>query len=117
MKCSVGSAEKTKESLLAKLTVRVIPRASRTEIVSYIDGILKIRLKAPPVDGAANDELIRLLSKLFKVHRTSVEIKYGASSRNKVVAINGLTQSDSEVFLSRYKQGEAKVYEDKNDRR
>ena len=71
-------------------TVRVIPRSSKTEIVGEHDGALKIKLKSPPVDGAANDELIRFLSKQLGVPRSSVEIVGGYSSRTKRVVITGL---------------------------
>lgn len=90
-------------SLLVRLTVRVVPRASRTEIVSNINGVLKVRLKAPPVDGAANEELVRFLSKLFEVPKDCVEIKTGLASKTKVVAITSLEQPDLEERLSRYK--------------
>lgn len=101
MKCSGGSAAKTKGNRLGRLTVRVVPRASRTEIVSYINGVLKIRLKAPPVNGAANEELVRFLSKLFKVPKNCVEIKSGLTSKNKIIAITDLEQTDLEGRLSR----------------
>ncbi len=71
--------------------VRIIPRASRSEIVGEHDGALRVRIAAPPVDGAANRELIRLLAKKFKVPQGSVEIILGTSSKKKVVRIDGAT--------------------------
>ncbi|MBX3281449.1 MAG: DUF167 domain-containing protein [Acidobacteria bacterium] len=65
--------------------VRVVPRASKTEIVGVIDGALKIRLKAPPVDGAANEELIRFLAKVLDIPRRSLSITSGEHSRLKTV--------------------------------
>jgi len=70
------------------LTVRVIPRASKSEIVGEHDGSLKVRLKSPPVDGAANEELVRLLSKEFAVSRSTIEIVSGQTSKLKVVGID-----------------------------
>ena len=73
------------------LSVYVQPRASRSEVVGEHGDALKIRLAAPPVDGAANDELIRFLSKLFGVSASSVSVKSGQTSRTKVVEISGVT--------------------------
>ena len=56
------------------LEVLVVPRASKTEIVDYPGDALKIRLKAPPVDGEANAELIRFLSKHFKIAKSRITI-------------------------------------------
>ncbi|CAN5578794.1 hypothetical protein BH10ACI2_BH10ACI2_21810 [soil metagenome] len=73
--------------------VRVIPRASRSEIVGEHDGALKVRLASPPVDGAANDELVRLFAKRFGVSRGDVEIVGGQTSKNKRIKIHNLSQS------------------------
>lgn len=67
--------------------VRVIPRASTTAIAGERDGALKIRIAAPPVDGAANAELVRFLAKTFKVSRSDIEIVTGANSKNKIIRI------------------------------
>jgi len=69
--------------------VRVQPRASRSEVVGEVAGALKVRLAAPPVDGAANEELLRLLAKLFGVRRAQVEIITGTRGRQKVVRVRG----------------------------
>ena len=72
--------------------VRVIPRSSKSEIVGELDGALKVKLKAPPVDGAANDELIRLLSKEFDFSRSDIEIVSGFTSKSKRIRVNHLTK-------------------------
>ena len=72
-------------------SVRVQPRASRTNIAGELDGALKVRLAAPPVDGEANEELIRFLAKLFDVPRAQIVIRSGQTSRNKLVAIGGIS--------------------------
>lgn len=69
--------------------VKVVPRASRTEIVGEQDGALRVRIAAPPVDGAANDELIRALAKHFEVKRNAVTIVSGHTSRTKKISIEG----------------------------
>lgn len=72
--------------------VRVIPRASRSEVVGEHDGSLKVKLKSPPVDGAANAELIRLFAKRFRVSKTDIEILSGETSKNKRIKINNLSR-------------------------
>lgn len=71
--------------------VKVVPRSSQSEIVGELDGALKIKLKSPPVDGAANAELVKLLSKTFGVSKSEVEIVGGQTSKNKQVKINNLS--------------------------
>jgi hypothetical protein len=79
--------------------VRVQPRASSTGIAGEADGALKIRLAAPPVDGAANDELTRFVAKFFDVARQQVEIVSGLRSKHKVVRVNGISTEECERKL------------------
>jgi uncharacterized protein len=74
----------------AGLAVYVQPRASRTGVVGVHGKAIKIRVAAPPVDGAANTELIRFLAKTLSVPRASVEIVTGSGSRHKRVRVRGL---------------------------
>lgn len=76
---------------MTDLTLRVLvqPRASRSEIVGPHGDALKVRLAAPPVDGAANEELVRLLAKEYGVPKGAVEIIGGLASRRKTVRIRG----------------------------
>lgn len=69
------------------ITVKVVPRASRSEVVGEVDGVLKVRIAAPPVDGAANEELIKVLAKKFGVAKSKVSVVSGLSSRNKRVRV------------------------------
>lgn len=71
--------------------VRVVPRASRTEVVGEHDGALKIRVPAPPVEGAANEELTRFLARQFGVPVRAVAVVSGHSSRTKRVRARGAT--------------------------
>ena len=71
--------------------VHVQPRASRSEVVGTHGAALKVRLLAPPVDGAANDALVALLADRLGVPRRDVRIVQGATSRAKVVEIDGTT--------------------------
>ena len=69
--------------------VRIVPRASRSEIAGEQSGALRLRIAAAPVEGAANQELIKLLAKSFKLPQKAVEIVSGAASKNKIVRIQG----------------------------
>lgn len=73
--------------------VRAQPRASRTEIVGEHDGALKVRLAAPPVDGAANEELIRHIAKRVGVAPSRVRVLTGDTGRSKVVEIDDVEVS------------------------
>jgi uncharacterized protein len=81
-------AFKLKEDWLI-FTVRVVPRASRTEIIGEYDGALKVKLNSPPVDGEANKELIRLLAKTFAVSQNEIQIISGQTSKTKQVKVFG----------------------------
>lgn len=75
----------------ASLAVRLQPRAKKSAILGELDGALKLAVTAPPIEGRANEACIRFLAELLNVARSSVTIAAGASSRNKVVRIEGLT--------------------------
>ncbi|HUF11601.1 MAG TPA: DUF167 family protein [Longimicrobiales bacterium] len=72
-----------------RVRVRVQPRASRTELAGAYGDAVRIRLAAPPVDGAANEELIRFIAKRVGVPRSAVSIVSGESGRDKLVRIDG----------------------------
>ena len=78
---------------VVRFAVHVQPRASRSEIVGLHGDALKVRLAAPPVDGAANDALVVLLAEALAVGRRAVRIVSGASSRAKTVEIEGTSAS------------------------
>jgi uncharacterized protein (TIGR00251 family) len=83
-------------------TVRVVPRASRSSIIGEHDGALRVRLAAPPVDGAANEELMRVLARAFDVPTRDVEIASGHTSKLKQVRIRGASRER----LNRLAEGE-----------
>lgn len=68
-------------------SVRVVPRASRSEIVGGHDGALRVRIAAPPVDGAANEELVRLLARKLGVSRSAIRIAGGHTSKLKLISV------------------------------
>jgi len=75
-----------------RFNVRLQPRASKNEITGAYGAALKVRLKAPPVDGAANDALVEFLAGTLGVGRRSVRIISGESSRSKTLEVDGITR-------------------------
>ena len=75
---------------MADLTVRLQPRAHRDEVVGERDGVVVIRVTAPPVDGKANAALCRLIAKRAGVAPSRVEIVRGHTAREKVIRVEGL---------------------------
>jgi uncharacterized protein (TIGR00251 family) len=71
------------------LTLHVQPGAKRSEIAGLHGDALKIRLAAPPIEGRANEALLKFIAKLFDVPLRSVELKQGGQSRHKLVAVSG----------------------------
>jgi uncharacterized protein len=74
-----------------RLQLRIQPRASREEIVGVAGDAIRIRLTAPPVEGAANEALVRLLARRLEVARSAVEVISGLAGRDKLVAVEGIT--------------------------
>ena len=89
------------EEVSASLNIRVQPNASQNKVTSYVDGVLHIRIAAAPVHGKANQELIKFLSKVLGVSKSNLSIKKGAASRQKVVAVEGLSQADAEAVIGK----------------
>ena len=87
-----SDARGTRQAQAVRLTVRVQPRASRDEVAgTWGDGV-RIRLTAPPVDGAANDALVKFLARALDIPRNAITIVAGASSRSKIVELTGVTE-------------------------
>src|SRR4051812_33286052 len=74
-----------------RLSVHVRPRSSRSAILGVRESALDVALTAPPADGAANAELIKLLARALEVRRGDVSIVAGASSRSKIIEVNGMS--------------------------
>ncbi len=89
------------EALLeAKFSVRVRPNAAMNEVVGVTDGVWQVRIAAPPIKGKANKELIAFLSRLLGVGKSRIGIIKGHTAKDKVIAINGLSQEDVAKRLS-----------------
>ena len=85
---------------MARVTVKVHPRAKRTAIAGRFGDAYKLDLAAPPVDGKANEECIRFFAELARVPRARVKILTGLTSRMKVVEIEGVPQEELERRLT-----------------
>ena len=72
---------------IVTLQVKVKPRTKTSELVQSADGTWVARLKSPPVDGKANEELIALVATRFKCAKSAVTIKTGAASRTKIIRV------------------------------
>jgi uncharacterized protein len=72
-----------------RINVRVIPRSSKN-LIEWEEGGLKVRLTAPPIDGAANDALIALLAQCLGLHKRNIQIVHGTTGRHKIVEITGM---------------------------
>ena len=85
---------------MARLTVKVHPRARRTALTGRLGDAWKLDLAAPPVDGKANEECVRFFAELAGVPRARVRIVQGGTSRMKVVEIEGV--ADEALPLPRF---------------
>ncbi len=81
--------------------VRVKPRARKSAVLGVREGVLEVAVAAPPVEGAANEELIRTLAAHFDLGRRAVRLVAGASSRHKRVALDGVGLPDIQAVLER----------------
>jgi len=83
-----------------ELSLLVQPRASRTRVLGEHDGLLKVQLAAPPVDGEANAALVEFLAKLLGVPRRQVSLIAGDASRRKRVSVQGVETAQVEAVMT-----------------
>lgn len=76
------------------IRIRVTPKASRNEVVGIVEGCLRIRIQAPPVEGAANEKAREFLAELLGLSRRDVELEKGQTNRVKVFRIAGLGEAE-----------------------
>ena len=86
---------------MARVAVKVHPRAKRSALAGRLGEAWKVDLAAPPVDGKANEECVRFFAELAGVARSRVRIVTGATSRTKVVEIEGMAQEALDAILQR----------------
>lgn len=87
----------------AALTIRVTPRARKTELGGVLeDGTVRVRVAAPPVDGKANKALVKYLSELFGVRKSKIEIVAGEKGLDKIISIDGMPAAEAEERIQEY---------------
>ncbi|HET9466605.1 MAG TPA: DUF167 family protein [Gemmatimonadales bacterium] len=93
----MAAIERTPDGV--RLRIRVQPRASRTEVAGLHGDTLRVRLSAPPVDGAANEALLRFLAERLSVRRSAVQLISGATGRSKLVSVAGIDLEQARLRL------------------
>jgi hypothetical protein len=88
---SVTEGNTMSEQNQARLVVQVQPNARQNEVTNFENGVLQVRIAAPPIKGKANKELIEFLSKLLGINKSNLTMEKGMSSKRKVIAIKQLT--------------------------
>lgn len=83
-----------------RLHLFIQPKSSKNQIVGPHNGMLKIKIAAPPVDGEANSELIEYLAKFFKVPKRDITLVKGDTGRQKTVDIAGVTLKDAQDLVT-----------------
>ena len=73
-----------------RIYIKVIPRSSKNDVERISEGEYRVRLTAPPVDGKANEALVKLLAKHFSVAKSAIAIVGGKSSQRKMVDVLGI---------------------------
>jgi uncharacterized protein len=80
--------------------VQVIPHASRAEIAGAQEGVFKVKVTAPPVEGAANEACIKLLAGRLRLKKSQMEISSGAKSRRKTVLVRDVSRTELEMKIN-----------------
>ena len=86
----------------SKIAAHIQPNASQNEVVGFKDGVLQVRIAAPPVKGKANQALIKFLSNVLGVSKSNLTIEKGITGKKKTVAIRGLGQEQIVRLLERH---------------
>jgi uncharacterized protein (TIGR00251 family) len=84
--------------------IHVTPCASRATITSFQEGALKLKVTAPPAEGAANIACIKLLSEALKLRKSQMEILAGAKSRRKIVLVKNMTKKELEAKMEKLRE-------------
>ena len=80
-----------------RLAVQITPNAKKTEVVGVLDGALKLKLQAQPIEGKANEVLVKWLAKVLDVPRSAITITHGLTARKKLIEIVSATLTADEV--------------------
>lgn len=84
------------------ITVHVQPNANQNEVSDFHDGVLKVKIAAPPVKGKANKELVKFLSNLLGISKSNLDIIKGTTSKMKTIAIRGPSKNEVLAELEKY---------------
>lgn len=82
------------------LRVRVNPRSAQNKVTGWQDGVLSIKLTAPPVEGAANKACIEFLAETLGIRKSQIELKSGATGRDKVFCVEDMSEEEIHLRLS-----------------
>lgn len=85
-----------------RLAVQIQPNAKKTEVVGVLDDALKIKLQAAPIEGKANEALVRYIAEVLSVPRSAVEITHGQTNKRKLIAVTaaGMTPERAAALLT-----------------
>lgn len=84
-----------------RLAVQIQPNARKTEVVGLLDDALKIKLAAQPIEGKANEALVKWLAGALGVPRSAVTLTHGQTNKKKLLEVSGVTLEDVERLLNR----------------
>lgn len=85
-----------------RITVHVQPNANQNKVTGFRDGVLQVRIAAPPIKGKANQELVKFLSSLLGISKSNLSIEGGITGRKKIIAITGLGQEQVARLLEKH---------------
>jgi uncharacterized protein (TIGR00251 family) len=94
-----GTPISRSDELTVRISVRVTPRASTNAVASYVDGVVGVRLTAPPVEGAANEACCAFIANALGVPKSRVRLVGGAKSRSKTLEVTGTSAAEVEQKL------------------
>lgn len=72
-----------------RLTLQIVPNARKSEVIGVHDDALKLRLQAPPIEGKANEALVRFIAELLNLPKSAVSLTHGQTSRRKLLEVRG----------------------------
>ncbi len=85
----------------ARIYVEAQPNARQNAVVGSQNGVLKLKIAAPPIGGKANEALVRFLAELLDIPKSDLAVEKGQSSRHKTVSVRGLKQEEADRRLAR----------------
>ena len=84
---------------MAKISIQVHPGARKNEVLRFETGVWHIKVAAPPVEGKANEALIKFLSKSLDIPKSKISLEKGTTSRHKIISVEGLSTEQIQSLL------------------